>query len=247
MPKLEPYARHLPYSYALGLYPASCCLSARPDLCRRLLLSSRAADSEGAAALQQRAEAAGVRVELADRLLGRLSHKENVFAAMVFTKEEASLDPAAPHVVLDGPGDAGNLGTILRTCLGLGIRDVALLRPAVDAFEPHAVRASMGALFSVRLSYFQDFAEYRQTFMDHALYPFMLEGSTPLSHVAPPEGLWALIFGNEARGLSQDYLHRGQPVRIEQSPAVDSLNLSVAVALGVYCFLHKDKGGTHGS
>ena len=37
MPKLEPYARKLPYSYALGLFPALTLMSTRPELAQRYL------------------------------------------------------------------------------------------------------------------------------------------------------------------------------------------------------------------
>lgn len=238
MPSLERYERGLSYSYALGLFPAMACLQARPDLCLRLLVSSRLEASESTAALREGAEKAGIRIEEADRVLARLSQKENVFAAMVFRKEEAVLSAEAPHVVLHQPGDAGNIGSILRSCAGLGVSDIAVIRPAVDAFEPHAVRATMGALFRVRLRYYEAYVAYRAEFPAHAVYPFMLDGSVALSQVQVQEP-WSLVFGNEARGLPPSFAAEGQPVRIEQTDAVDSLNLSVAAALGIYSFLRK--------
>ena len=42
MPSLEAYSRDLPYSYALGLFPASELMHKRPELARRLLVASRA-------------------------------------------------------------------------------------------------------------------------------------------------------------------------------------------------------------
>ena len=52
MPRLEAYSRDLPYSYALGLFPASELMRKRPELVRRLLVASRAEDSEGLRALR---------------------------------------------------------------------------------------------------------------------------------------------------------------------------------------------------
>ena len=52
MPSLEAYSRDLPYSYALGLFPASELMRKRPELARRLLVASRAEDSEGLRALR---------------------------------------------------------------------------------------------------------------------------------------------------------------------------------------------------
>ncbi|MDY4828675.1 MAG: TrmH family RNA methyltransferase [Bacilli bacterium] len=41
------------------------------------------------------------------------------------------------------------------------------------------------------------------------------------------------MFGNEATGLSDDYLNENA-VRIEQSDEVDSLNLATAVVVALY-------------
>ena len=35
--------------------------------------------------------------------------------------------------------------------------DIALVRPCADVFQPHVVRASMGAIFSLRIREFDDF------------------------------------------------------------------------------------------
>lgn len=121
MPSLEAYSRDLPYSYALGLFPASELMHKRPELARRLLVASRAEDSEGLRALRALCAAHHVREENADRALSRISGKENCFAAVVFDKFEGTLNPEGCHLALHHPSDKGNLGTMLRTALALDI------------------------------------------------------------------------------------------------------------------------------
>ena len=55
----------------------------------------------------------------------------------------------------------GNLGTILRSCLGFGMKDIAIIKPGVDIFDPKVVRASMGSIFSLNISYFNSFEDYK--------------------------------------------------------------------------------------
>ncbi len=238
MPKLAPYAPDLPYGYAPGVFPSHALLDARPQIARRLLVHSAAAQSEGVLLLRRRCEALGVRAEEADHALSRISRKENCFAALVFDKYQDALHANAPHIVLHQPSDMGNLGTILRTCLGFGLVDLAIIRPAADIFDPRVVRASMGALFALRVALYDSFDSYRAGHPDHALYPFMLDGSTPLHHVtrAPPEKPFALVFGNEATGLPAEFASMGQPVRIPHGSGIDSLNLAVAVSIAAYAF-----------
>lgn len=55
------------------------------------------------------------------------------------------------HVVLVNPSNAGNLGTIIRSCIGFGVEDIAIILPAVDLFDPKTIRASMGAKAKIRI------------------------------------------------------------------------------------------------
>ena len=237
MPKLEPYDRALPYSYALGIFPAMECLSHAKDCCLRLLISSESQEREGISRLVREAEDAGIRVEAADRMLSRLAKKGNCYAAMVYRKRGSALQTDTRHLVLHHPSDAGNLGTIFRAALGFGYRDVAIIRPAVDPDDPHVVRASMGACFSLRIASFDAFEDYRSMYTEHRLFPFMLTGSVPLDQaVQSCSERHALIMGNEATGLPAAFSSLGTAVRIPHSDAIDSLNLGVAASIGMYAF-----------
>jgi TrmH family RNA methyltransferase len=60
--------------------------------------------------------------------------------------------PSGPLCVyLHGVGDPGNVGTILRAAEAFGVACVALGPGSADPFSPKAVRASMGAIFTVPL------------------------------------------------------------------------------------------------
>ena len=245
MPSLEAYKGSLDYSYAPGVFPAIECLNSRPEMVRRVLVHSSAAGREGVEKLTALAGKLGVRVEEADRALSRISGKENCYAAAVFSKYSDTLAADRPHVVLHRPGDSGNAGTIIRTALGLGIGDLAVIRPCVDLFDPRTVRASMGSLFGMRIRMYDSFEEYRAEFPDRALYPFMLDASVPLRQVLrgniPP--VYSLIFGNEGSGLPAEFAACGQPVRIESNDRVDSLNLAIAAGIAIYAFRVRDEGG----
>jgi TrmH family RNA methyltransferase len=134
--------------------------------------------------------------------------------------------------VLVNPGDMGNLGTIMRTMLGFGLADLALVRPAADIFDPRSVRASMGALFALRCCYFDTFEDYSGR-SSHNLYPFMTDGEVQLRKAAFQEP-FSLIFGNESSGLPPEYRGIGTSVTIAHTQRIDSLSLPVAAAIALY-------------
>ncbi len=236
MPALEPYSRALPYSYAPGLFPTIEALKKAPASVMRVLTHSELTGS-AAEELLKLCDMNGIRTEAADKMLRRISGKDNCYAAAVFRKQQRPLDGDSSHLVLVNPMDAGNVGTILRTALGFGFLDVAFVLPCADPLDPGVVRASMGAIFSMRIREYQDFGEYRAAFPDHALYPFMLDGSVPLSEAKEEtKKPLALIFGNEGSGLPAEFSTFGTAVRIEQGEAVDSLNLAVACGIGMHAF-----------
>ena len=248
MPSLTGYSPELDYSYAPGIFPSMECLLHRPEQVRRLLIHSAAEGREGIVKLTALAEELGVRIETADRALGRISGKENCYAAAVFGKFRDEPDPLKPHVLLHNPGDSGNAGTIMRTALGFGVEDIIMIRPCVDPFDPRTVRASMGSLFSLRVMVYDRTDEYLAVCGDRDLYPFMLDASVPMEEALERRGgkPWTLIFGNEGRGLPAEFAGMGQPVRIPSNDRVDSLNLAAAAAIGIYAFATKKIRGQEG-
>lgn len=237
MPPLESYRRELDYSYAPGFFPTMEALTKRPELVRRVLISTEADKSGVLPKLLHLCADRGIRVEEADRALRRIIGKDNTYAAAVFDKQEAALSPAHNHLVLHQVSDRGNLGTMLRTALGFGYRDIAVIRPAADHYDPQVIRASMGALFSLRVSSYDSFEAYRALHPDHQLYPFMLSASVQLAEAARhAKAPHALIMGNEGSGLPEAFAALGQPVRIPHNEEIDSLNLAIAAAIGMYAF-----------
>lgn len=237
MPPLEAYRRSLLYSYAPGLFPTLEALKRRPACVRRLLVAGNAAQGEALDRARAICADRGIRIEQADRVLARISGKENCYAAAVFDKWEDRLSAGRRHLVLHRPADRGNAGSILRSALGFGFLDIAFIRPCTDPFHPELVRACMGALFSLRIREYASMEAYQTEHPGRTLVPFMLSGTlTPeeaAGRLSPP---YSLVMGNEAEGLPEAFAALGQPVRIPHNGEIDSLNLSVAAAIGMYAF-----------
>ena len=233
------YDKKGPTSFALGLTLAFEALEKAN--CLRLYLSPDLVDGDTKSRLIGKAREKGVPViGNNNKVFSALSGKENVMAIAEFEKRENPLDPTADHCLLANPMNMGNLGTVMRSCLAFGVIDLALIEPCADPFDPKVIRSSMGAFFSLRLTWYKDFESYRAQFGTRALYPFMLQAKKHLGEVSFPRPS-TLIFGNEAKGLDPSFLNVGTPLLIKISHSLDSLNLDNAASIGLY-ELSKQRG-----
>ena len=98
-------------------------------------------------------------IEVAPHVLAKVSQLGSGTRALgVYPQRWAA--PAGPLcVALWGVGDPGNVGTVLRSALAFGADSVALGPGSADPYAHKAVRASMGALFSVPVARVRDVAE----------------------------------------------------------------------------------------
>ena len=232
-----PYKKEHEASYAPGAFATMELLHTRPEILRKVYIRPSFHEKDSLLAECDRLHIPTLCGEEAFR---RVRQKDNEYVIGVFGKYEDALSPGRPHVVLVSPMDMGNLGTVMRTLAGLNITDLAVIATAADIFHPKTVRASMGALFHINCALFGTFEAYRAAFPAHACYPFMLGGEALPRVLAREQApLFALVFGNEARGLPPEYASMGTPVRIPQSTLADSLNLSVAAGIGAYAFAEK--------
>ena len=164
-----------------------------------------------------------------------LIKSSNIGILGVFEKYESELSAEEPHIVLDRPDNMGNLGTIIRSMAGFNYSNLAIVgEQSIDFWHPKVVRSTMGAIFHVKIQHFPDIASYQKQFKEHRLHPFMLEQNSRrlTSHRFAEKH--SLIFGNESLGLASEYAKLGEPVFIEQSDKIDSLNLSVAASLAMH-------------
>lgn len=237
--QIKPYKKDANYSYTLGAFPTYELIKAKPEVVRKILVHSSYTDVDN---LTQLCSEKGIPLECNDKLIGKLSDKENCYVAGVFDKYSTRLNEDKPHIVLVNPGNMGNLGTILRTAVGFGISDIGVILPGADIFNPKTVRSSMGALFRLRHHQYQSFEEYQEEFKNHEIFTFMLNGEKTLELKDSPETrLYTLVFGNEATGLDDSFLKIGTSIFIPQSQEVDSLNLTIAVGIGAYVFTSRNK------
>ncbi len=233
MPKLKKYQKKFSHSYAFGIYPTLDLLKNRKESVLKVLLQEGSVESEGVKEIVEICKKEGIHYEVNDRLIEKLAIKENTYVVGIFKKYDLELEKEKNHIVLVEPRNMGNAGTIIRTMLGFGYRNLAIVEPAVDVFDPKVVRSTMGALFRINFEYFQTWEEYIEKYPSRSNYPFLLEGAKEIREIEFKEPI-SLVFGNEGKGLPDKFKDIGQSVYIEHGEDIDSLNLSIAAGIGMW-------------
>lgn len=231
--KIEKYKKQNDYSFTFGAFPTFELLKKKSKQAICVLLHSKLKDSEDVIKLKNLCDDKNIDYFIDDKTINKIADKENCFVVGVFKKYNGN-NTTGNHIVLVNPSDMGNMGTIMRTMLGFGIKNLDIVRPCVDIFNPKVVRASMGAIFSLNIVEFDSVEEYLQS-NDNPKFLFMLNGKNILGKFETPNK-FDLVFGNEATGLPKEIETAGQTVVIRHSKDIDSLNLPISVGMAIYEF-----------
>lgn len=157
-------------------------------------------------------------------------------AEMPATDLERLALPENPLVaVLEGVEKPGNLGAVLRSADGAGVSAVIAADPRTDLYNPNAIRASLGTIFTRPLAA----AGTRETItwlrrQGLTIYAARVDGSVPYTE-ADFRRPAAIVLGSEAEGLTDAW--RGEEIRAVRLPMLgqaDSLNVSATAAVLFY-------------
>ncbi len=138
-------------------------------------------------------------------------------------------------VVLEGVEKPGNLGAVLRTADAVGVDAIFLTESKVDQYNPNVIRASLGGAFTIPVISLSN-SELEEWLKAKKIksYAAALPSYSNMYDLNLKEDI-ALIFGTESTGLDDFWLQKADSTfTIPMQGIVDSLNVSVSVAVGIY-------------
>ncbi len=209
-------------------------------------VAAEASGEADVAAVAGRVAALGIPlVPVAAKLLGLLAYGERASGIVaVATAPDTSLVslrlPASSPIVgiLEDVEKPGNLGAVCRSADGAGL-DAMIAAVgsvgSVDPWNPNAVRASLGTVFTLALAVATTadvLAWLRATGL--RVVAARVDGSVPYTEV-DLTGPVALVLGSEARGLTAEWSGSDvMAVRLPMRGRADSLNVAAAAAILFY-------------
>jgi TrmH family RNA methyltransferase len=151
------------------------------------------------------------------------------------TLADLALPADALVAIVEGVEKPGNLGAILRTADAAGIAALVVSDGGTDLYNPNAIRASLGAIFSIPVC--QAATDATLEWLRISAFRILatrVDGAALYSE-ADFRGRVAIVLGSEARGLSPAWdTAEAISITLPMLGSVDSLNLSATAAVLFY-------------
>ena len=141
--------------------------------------------------------------------------------------------PGENILVLDNISDPGNMGTIIRTAVATGIKNIFVINCA-DTYSPKVVRSTCGGIFDVNI-YPTDAEEITKLCEKNnirMLVADMYGENIFTAHL--PECDYAVVVGNEGHGVCQELKQNGYLIKLPMKENMESLNASVSASVIMY-------------
>ena len=168
-------------------------------------------------------------------------HPQGIIAVIEpkrWTLSDIRMNPGATILVLDGVQDPGNVGTMLRTALGLGAAGLVALKGTADLTNPKVIRGAMGASFrlpavSAAPDEFVAWARLQRA----QIWVADAAGETGDRLLARGghRPAVALVVGNEGAGVGPSVeAAADRRIAVPLARGVESLNVAVAAGILLY-------------
>lgn len=140
------------------------------------------------------------------------------------------------YLLLDNLQDPGNVGTLIRTALAFGIKQIILSPECVDIYNDKVLRSMQGANFHISCIY-QDLEEVIPQLQQLGVYVLgsTLENGVSIERILPSSKM-AYIVGNEGKGMRKEILDLCDNRVYIPITTMESLNVAVAGSIMMYHF-----------
>lgn len=145
-------------------------------------------------------------------------------------------------ILLDDIQDPGNAGTIIRNAVAFGVDTVIFSKTSVSPFNEKTLRSTGGMIFNINII-IDDLSNIISNIKDKNIKVIgtSLNTSKSLETLEKIDN-FAIIFGNEGNGVSEDILSLcDEVIKINMSNKCESLNVSVSSGIILYNLWSKNE------
>ena len=145
-------------------------------------------------------------------------------------------------ILLDDIQDPGNAGTIIRNAVAFGIDTVVFSKSSVSVYNEKTLRSTGGMIFNINII-IDDLEHVISQIKDNNIKVIgtSLNTSKSLETLEKMDN-FAIIFGNEGNGVSEDILSLcDEVIKINMNSKCESLNVAVSSGIVLYNLWSKNE------
>jgi len=136
-------------------------------------------------------------------------------------------------LVLDRVQDPGNVGSLIRTAVAAGVRQIILSAGCADPWSPRCLRAGQGAQWLADVYPETALNEFVGAFSGAVAATVLDGGSSLYTHNLREPTAW--LFGNEGQGVEPGLVARAtHRITIPMPGGMESLNVNAAAAVCLF-------------
>ena len=142
------------------------------------------------------------------------------------------------YIILDKIQDPGNLGTIIRSAVSFGIRNIICTEGTVDAFSPKVIRSTMSGITKVKVyNILNSEIDKLVNILNKEKYNIIGTSLVADKYICDESisNKDIFVMGNEANGVSEYLLQKcDKYIKIPMEDSMESLNVGVATSILMY-------------
>lgn len=180
-------------------------------------------------------------IPISTHVFEKMAYREDSFGLIAVAKQpiktlnDIPLKKSPLIIVVEGVEKPGNLGAIIRSADAAGVDGVIVCGRSTDIYNPNAVRASIGTVFTVPVVE----AALSETISWLKVKSIKAIATSPHAETvyfdAALKGPCAIVMGSEHEGLSKIWIDEADLlVRIPMEGEADSLNLAMSTTILLY-------------
>ncbi len=137
-------------------------------------------------------------------------------------------------IYLDHVSDPGNMGTIIRTALGLGMDAIYISNGSVSLFNDKVLAASKGAIYEMPIFFKEIDDLIKAKAKGYQIISTALKGNTVDVSKLKVKTPFICVFGNESRGVDEKIISLSDVTTKIEIKKIDSFNVAISAGIIMY-------------
>lgn len=149
----------------------------------------------------------------------------------VYKKEKKYININEEVVYLNSINDPGNVGTILRSALAFGLKNIVLDEGCADLYNYKTIQAAKDSIFKLNIEIDKNLKIFNKIKDEMEIISTSLEKGGDIS-ILNEKNKFCLVFGSESHGVNEEILNKSDNfIKIKISDNIESLNVASSAAI----------------